>query len=577
LTAAGRLLPAIIVLVATLFTGAGTSFLLPILPIALTLSLRRIAEREQYIGLAVSAAVLAAGQFLLLDMSLRAALAILLGATAAPVVLLKLIGRVPARAHAEPPVPEPRMPPPEAALADAIEGIRKPLGAERAVLWLIDLRTQRARPWVVAAGRAPAAVGLGGDVLGWVAREGLCMRVDVPPLWAEQGTTAAALVPVRGGDFNCVLSLEYAKQPLPEVTDIERAAAFLAILLGYEHGRRVFDARSRRLDELQFALDQLPGVIDPAQLALGLGHAASSLAGATGCAVALWDGAAGEILASHDREAVPVGARFAAEESLLAMAARNGAMIVRDHWRRERDRVPFLFKAERFSVEPRAVAAVPLIAMTEVVGVLGFWSDDDVFDPEALRLVDTLAKYAANQLRIARRYGHMRELADHDRLTSLHNRQAFDHAFEAEAARFDRYGRPFSIILFDIDHFKSVNDRFGHPAGDAVIVAVAQTLTRTLRGIDFSARYGGEEFVVLLQETPLQQAADLAERIRHAIESTATGAAAQNIAVTCSFGVAAAPECSHEPRALVKLADDALYRSKQAGRNRVTVAPRLGG
>jgi diguanylate cyclase (GGDEF)-like protein len=145
------------------------------------------------------------------------------------------------------------------------------------------------------------------------------------------------------------------------------------------------------------------------------------------------------------------------------------------------------------------------------------WATDHALDTEAVGWVETLAPYAALQLRHSRDFGRLRERADRDRLTGLYNRQAFDSVLGAEVARYQRYLRPFSLLLLDIDHFKSINDRYGHPTGDSVLENVGRVLTRTLREVDVAARYGGEEFAVLLPETELDIGLDIAERLRNAI------------------------------------------------------------
>jgi diguanylate cyclase (GGDEF)-like protein len=175
------------------------------------------------------------------------------------------------------------------------------------------------------------------------------------------------------------------------------------------------------------------------------------------------------------------------------------------------------------------------------------------------------------QLQQARELTAMRALADRDALTGLANRRAFDGQLAGEWARWERYQRPFSLLLFDIDHFKAINDKLGHEGGDEVLENVATALARTLRNIDFAARYGGEEFAVLLPETNLKFAIDIAERLRARIESSQITYRGQNVPVTVSGGVATAE--GHLTAAdMLRGADQLLYRAKAEGRNRIATA-----
>lgn len=169
-------------------------------------------------------------------------------------------------------------------------------------------------------------------------------------------------------------------------------------------------------------------------------------------------------------------------------------------------------------------------------------------------------------------------LAMTDALTGLANRRHFGDQLAREATRAAETGRPLSLITLDIDRFKAINDQHGHPAGDAVLRRVALLLEEQVRASDLLARVGGEEFAVLAVDTGLMEASQLAERLRAAIENTgpiAVGRAA--IPVTISLGVVArriqGGELARAPERLLAAADDALYRAKRNGRNRVEVAP----
>jgi diguanylate cyclase (GGDEF)-like protein len=164
------------------------------------------------------------------------------------------------------------------------------------------------------------------------------------------------------------------------------------------------------------------------------------------------------------------------------------------------------------------------------------------------------------------------DLASVDGLTGLFNRRHFLELAESEWSRFDRYERPLSLMMIDVDRFKSINDRFGHDVGDRVIEHVASICREGKRTSDIVARIGGEEFVMLLPETPLESAMLVAERLRRRIADSPLLDAAARVALTASIGVAEAGNRTDGVAALMKDADEALYRAKNAGRDRVVAA-----
>jgi diguanylate cyclase (GGDEF)-like protein/PAS domain S-box-containing protein len=158
--------------------------------------------------------------------------------------------------------------------------------------------------------------------------------------------------------------------------------------------------------------------------------------------------------------------------------------------------------------------------------------------------------------------------ATHDRLTGTRNRLRLEELLEREQNRSERYGTPFALVMFDIDHFKRVNDTYGHDTGDAILRELTRLVEGCLRPPDTLARWGGEEFMVMLPETDRDGATELAQRLRHAVaEHTFSGPGE----VTISLGVAE-HHADQPVKVMLKAVDDALYRAKGAGRNRVEVA-----
>ena len=180
---------------------------------------------------------------------------------------------------------------------------------------------------------------------------------------------------------------------------------------------------------------------------------------------------------------------------------------------------------------------------------------------------------AINERELAAQYtDHLEDLATTDALTKLYNRRHFESAARAELARFQRYFRPLSILILDVDHFKSVNDRFGHAVGDTVLIGVADACRSIKRASDIAARIGGEEFAILLPETNEEAARSFAERLRREITECAPIVQGEKLALTASVGVAIATRYTTRVNALLQAADEALYQAKRTGRNRICVA-----
>ena len=158
------------------------------------------------------------------------------------------------------------------------------------------------------------------------------------------------------------------------------------------------------------------------------------------------------------------------------------------------------------------------------------------------------------------------EAAFTDHLTGLANRRRFERQLEREVTRTLRYGRPFCLLMLDIDHFKQVNDTYGHEAGDEAIRQLSKTLQAGTRGIDLAARIGGEEFAVILTETNFEVGVEVAERLRQAIKQEEIPTVGH---ITASFGVVEFPACAQTGRDLLMVADAAMYEAKRQGRDRV--------
>jgi diguanylate cyclase (GGDEF)-like protein len=161
------------------------------------------------------------------------------------------------------------------------------------------------------------------------------------------------------------------------------------------------------------------------------------------------------------------------------------------------------------------------------------------------------------------------KLATTDSLTEVANRRSFLDRGEVERERAIQYGGPLSVLLLDVDHFKRVNDTYGHAAGDAVLRTLSETVRRSARKTDLVGRLGGEEFAVLLPRTGVAAAQELAERIRLGVASTLVRVGTESLAVTVSIGVATMAGPAEPVEAMLRRADLLMYDAKVGGRNRV--------
>jgi diguanylate cyclase (GGDEF)-like protein len=220
----------------------------------------------------------------------------------------------------------------------------------------------------------------------------------------------------------------------------------------------------------------------------------------------------------------------------------------------------------------RAALYVPMIAGARVVGVISTQSyREDTYQPDDARVLETIGAQAAIALENAHLYEQVQQLAITDELTGLSNRRGLFQLGQREVERALRFKRPLTAIMLDIDHFKDVNDSYGHPAGDRVLRALTECCRENIRTIDVVGRYGGEEFVLLLPETDLTDAIQVAERLRVSAASASVSFGREYLRFTISLGVAELTPDIPNLAALIERADQAQYLAKQSGRNRVRV------
>ena len=257
--------------------------------------------------------------------------------------------------------------------------------------------------------------------------------------------------------------------------------------------------------------------------------------------------------------------------SMVSMVVKNKlALPAGGEWR-ERD-VPLFSHPTRVR-DLESLLVLPLLVKDEVVGTFTVAARRAfAFPSDRREMLGVIANQVAISLQNAHMYQALEEQATTDGLTGLVNHRTFQERFSAMLGRADRQKLPVSMILTDIDHFKKVNDTYGHPVGDEVLRRVAAILGASARKIDIVARYGGEEFAIVLEATDRNGAWQLAERIRTDVAQQVFKSSKGTFQVTLSLGVACHPEDAQAKDAVIARADESLYAAKHGGRNRTVCA-----
>jgi diguanylate cyclase (GGDEF)-like protein len=234
-------------------------------------------------------------------------------------------------------------------------------------------------------------------------------------------------------------------------------------------------------------------------------------------------------------------------------------------------------KAKQRMMSPKASLkshlTLPLAVEGEILGCLSLNSDQpNAFDAQDLQFLSVIGYQMAASLKHFQRFSSIKNMATYDTLTGLYNRRYFEERLGVEAEKSFYSGIPLSLVMVDIDHFKKINDTFGHTEGDQILCEISSVLKNSVRRNDMVARYGGEEFILILPEAGLEQSFVIAERIRQLVEKTLFEVGRAQVHLTLSMGISNFP--SHRVKSkeeLVKMADQALYDAKRGGRNKVCI------
>jgi diguanylate cyclase (GGDEF)-like protein len=251
-----------------------------------------------------------------------------------------------------------------------------------------------------------------------------------------------------------------------------------------------------------------------------------------------------------------VVARFGARQHIITPSEADGA---RRH--------------TRLTDDVRQWITFPMKVDGQAIGVLGVGLHEGGLSDREHRILSTVAEFVGQSLATVNAFELMREASLVDLLTGCVTRPEGLRRCEAELRRADRTGTALAVVMMDLDHFKSVNDRFGHNAGDAVLSRVGEMLLKTLRASDIRCRWGGEEFLLVLPDSTVERARRACEALRQRIENAAVRTSGHIVQITASIGITLTQPGEADIQKLLARADGALYQAKRQGRNRIEFAP----
>ena len=456
--------------------------------------------------------------------------------------------------------------------------VRDSLGADEAIFWRWSEHRDTLTPtaWSTPGAKRPAHFDMNAwrGLVQWAA-EGRVMHFDAD---ARVAVTRLAAAPVEHHSrLIGVLSVaraeglekgrEHVKQWLP------RHAAQVGRLVSLFEVRREYGRYMRQSQALLTAAQRVQGHKSQDALSRAICETALQVSSATDAALIRWRADVGRGWVQYATSGFKYKAPFPlTPDSLVARTCGEETLLLIEDVSHMLGPQSLFFDNDG-GWPTGTIAIVPLKLEDRVIGAIVVAADSPSAIPrEEARNVALLGALADTSLEMVWEMEEVSRRAHTDALTGLANRRAFDSQLEQLIAHADRFGHSVSLILADVDHFKNVNDTWGHEAGDAVLRSIAKTLSDGVRAVDVCARFGGEEIAILLPQTSLVGAVELADRLRRAVGGTPIPALGEEIPVTISCGVACYPEGVLTKEALFAAADRALYEAKSAGRNCVKSA-----
>jgi diguanylate cyclase (GGDEF)-like protein len=390
------------------------------------------------------------------------------------------------------------------------------------------------------------------------------------------GTGSLAVFPLIAGDrplgVLCVFDAPLGEEETAQLAAFCQSAA---LALSNALLREELSRRTRQLERTDRIRERLTPLLAWDEVIEAVFEEAVLLAGAREASLMLFDRTQRTLRVSRVRgthTAVLKAVTVAAGDGIAGRVAREGRPLLVEDLSREAG----LGQPRRMRYRTGSFLVVPLVVRGRVLGVINLADKDDdapfcADDLDAVLAVTAHASWALQRSALHGRMRALREQAITDPLTGLANRRYLESRLREEASRAKRHGSSFTLTMIDLDNFKTYNDRGGHPAGDALLAAVARVIKATARDTDLVVRYGGDEFALVSPETRSEATLLFVERLRQAVEDHPFDLPGMAPAgeLTLSAGVAEFPADAGDPAALVRAADTALYRAKAGGRNRI--------
>jgi len=474
----------------------------------------------------------------------------------------------------------------------ALELVKGTVGARTALLLALDgnkrlivheavsdVEIQRT-PLAAGEGIFSVALGRRESVTVTGARAGALER-----LYREaQPTGAVAVVPLlEDGHPRALLVIDRVEAEAVSPADLGALQTAAIFILRSMQNERVFstlERQSREQAKLYRAAEALAALTSEAEVIEVGVESAREVAAFDFAAVTLFHKKTGthEICAVSGEGADSlVGRTFRHNAGLVSMVVANRhALPYRGEYEPSRQSV---FARGNEPPPMPSLLVLPLLVHERVLGTLVLGSNERAAFNESVRpALEVLASHMAVSLANARMLKRLEEQATTDGMTGLLNKRTLIVEAERRIKSAERFKKPLSVMVTDIDHFKKVNDTYGHDVGDVVIKGMGEVLKRIKRDTDIVGRFGGEEFVIVCEQTDQEGAHNLAERLRKELEVTVFQTELGPLSVTCSVGVCTFPAAGADWETLFKATDEALYVSKRSGRNQVTAwTPRLRG